>query len=59
MALFPSGDDDALAGALAGVLDGAAIRERLRRAARLHAHRFSWDESARQHLAVGREVAGL
>ncbi len=56
--LFRSGDADALAAAIAGVLDDTARQQRLRGAARALAARFTWEESARLHLALWREVAG-
>src|SRR5690606_9698193 len=48
----PVGDADALADALAAVLDDGDLAARLRRAGRRVADRFTWAASAEQHVAV-------
>ncbi|HEY8340058.1 MAG TPA: MSMEG_0565 family glycosyltransferase [Egibacteraceae bacterium] len=48
----PVGDAEALADALAAVLDDADLAVRLRRAGRRLAARFTWTASAERHLAV-------
>lgn len=54
---FPAGDAEALAAALAEVLDDGELRRELREQGLSLASRFSWEEAARAHLAVWREVA--
>ena len=50
---FPAGDARALAGALADLLSDKAARQRLARAAgEAAAGTYSWDEIARQHIAL-------
>ncbi len=56
--LFASGDREALAGALERVLGDSAHREELRRRAVEHAAAFTWERSARAHLALWREISG-
>ncbi len=56
--LFASGDREALAAALERVVGDAELREDLRRRAVAHAAGFSWERSAREHLALWREIAG-
>ena len=56
--LFESGSADALADALERVLADEGRAERLRQAGLALAGRFSWVESAREHLRLWREVAG-
>ncbi len=53
----PPDDADAWASALRQVVDDAELRERLSAAGLERAKRFSWDESARRHLAVFAEAA--
>lgn len=54
----PPNDADALARALAGLLDESAVASRRRRAAGVRwARRFSWDDSAAQMLEIVRRVA--
>ncbi len=53
----PADDAGAWAEALRRVTDDAPLRERLRNAGLERVKRFSWDESARRHLALFREVA--
>jgi glycosyltransferase involved in cell wall biosynthesis len=53
----PPDDADAWAAALQRVVRDASLRERLRAEGFRRAHLFSWDESARQHLALFRSVA--
>ena len=53
----PPDDADAWAGALRRVVNDAALRERLSAAGLERAKRFSWDDSARRHLAVFAEAA--
>lgn len=48
----PVGDADALADALAAVLDDGDLAARLRHAGRRVADRFTWAASAEQHVAV-------
>ncbi len=48
--LVPYGDDRALAAALSRVLEESALRERLARAGREWAARFTWPECARRSL---------
>lgn len=55
--LVPPEDPDALACALARVLDDGELAADLRERGRERARRFTWDESARRTLAVYREVA--
>jgi glycosyltransferase involved in cell wall biosynthesis len=56
--MFPSGDAQALADAVAVVLDDSAAAAALRARGPAHAARFSWKESARRHIELWREVAG-
>ena len=55
---FESGDSDALAAALARVLDDRERAARLRAGGPALARSFRWDEAARRHVAAWREVAG-
>ena len=55
-AYFDPGDPDSLAGALGSLLADGAIRARLSEAGRSWAARFSWEATARQTVAVYREV---
>jgi glycosyltransferase involved in cell wall biosynthesis len=56
--LYAAPDDiDAWANELRRVNGDAALGERLRAAGLLRARQFSWDESARRHVAVFRAVA--
>ena len=52
----PAADD--IATALAALLDDATERERLSQAAIVRAGRFTWETTARQHLAVYTSVMG-
>ncbi|HEX9799339.1 MAG TPA: glycosyltransferase family 1 protein [Thermoanaerobaculia bacterium] len=54
--LFPPDDVDAIAAALARLLDDAALRAELARRGPQRAERFRWRESARATLAVYREA---
>ncbi len=54
--LFPAGDAVALAAALSRVLDDLALRERLSRAGRERAARFTWERTAAATVAVYREA---
>ena len=54
--LVPVGDADALARGLASVLDDGAVAARLVAAGRARAASFSWENTARDTLAVYREV---
>jgi len=54
----PPGDPDAWAGALSRVAGDAALRAELRVAGLDRATHFDWDESAREHLKLFREIAG-
>jgi glycosyltransferase involved in cell wall biosynthesis len=56
--LVPHGDVDALAAALAELLDDRAARARLGAAARQHALGFSWDTAAERILGELRRAAG-
>jgi glycosyltransferase involved in cell wall biosynthesis len=56
--LVPAGDVEALAAALAGLLDDADTRERRGKAARERARTFSWSRTAERLVAVYAEVAG-
>ena len=56
--MFPSGDARALADAVAAVLGDSAAAAVLRARGPAHAARFSWQESARRHIELWREVAG-
>lgn len=58
VALFPSGDAEALAAAAGRVLEGGETAARLRAAGPALSALFSWGEVARRHLEVWREVAG-
>jgi glycosyltransferase involved in cell wall biosynthesis len=55
--LFAAGDGDALAAALERVRHDAALRGRLRIAGPRLALTFNWEEAARRHLELWREVA--
>jgi glycosyltransferase involved in cell wall biosynthesis len=55
--LVPSGDDDALAGALCRLLTDASLRERLAGRARARASAFSWDRAAEATLEVYRSLS--
>jgi len=55
--LVPSGDEDALAGALGRFLDDDSLSAGLRGRARTRASAFSWDRAADETLAVYRRVA--
>ncbi len=55
--LFPAGDSSALANQLREVLGSPAERERLIRAGREQASRFTWERSAERVEAVLREAA--
>jgi glycosyltransferase-like protein len=50
--LVPVGDVDGLAGALLAVLTDGVLRAALTAAGRALVHRFTWEQSARRHLAV-------
>jgi len=50
--LVPQGDPEALAGALASVLDDPDLAEGLRAAGRAVAARFTWGASAAEHQAI-------
>ncbi len=56
VALFESGEPDALREALARVIDDVEVAGRLRRAGPELAARFSWSDVARRHLEVWRAV---
>jgi len=56
--MFPSGDAQALADAVAAALDDSAAATMLRARGPAYAARFSWQESARRHIELWREVAG-
>ncbi len=56
--LFPSGDAEALAARLQEVLDDGDGSAKLRRRAIGLAGRFTWERSAREHLALWREILG-
>ncbi|MBV9717950.1 MAG: glycosyltransferase family 4 protein [Candidatus Eremiobacteraeota bacterium] len=57
-ALFaPADDAQAWASALRRIIADALLRENLRSAGLRRARHFSWDESARRHLLLFREVA--
>ncbi len=58
LAIFPSGDAEALAAAVLGVLEDGERRRRLIAAGLERAARFTWERSAAAHLALWREVAG-
>ncbi len=58
VALFPSGDAEALAAAAGRVLEDGETAARLRAAGPVLAVSFSWREAAHRHLEVWREVAG-
>jgi glycosyltransferase-like protein len=55
--LVPVDDAPALAGALAAVLDGPELADRLRSAARVTSGRFSWNRSAAEHQAIYASLA--
>lgn len=55
---FRNGDAGALASALGCVLTDAARQEELRSASLALANRFTWEESARLHLSLWREITG-
>jgi glycosyltransferase involved in cell wall biosynthesis len=55
--LVPSGDEDALAGALCRLLDDERLGASLAARARPRAAAFSWDRAADETLAVYRRVA--
>ncbi|HZQ26445.1 MAG TPA: MSMEG_0565 family glycosyltransferase [Acidimicrobiales bacterium] len=55
--LVPPGDDDALAVALATVLEDGATRDRLVDAGREVAAAYGWEASAERHLAIYKELA--
>jgi glycosyltransferase involved in cell wall biosynthesis len=54
----PSDDAEGWAAALRDVVDDASLRDRLRTQGLERVKRFSWDESARRHVALFRDVAG-
>jgi glycosyltransferase involved in cell wall biosynthesis len=54
--LFDPTDVDAIADAIVRVTSDAELRERLRADGLLQAARFTWEETARQHLAVYRQA---
>ncbi len=56
--LFPSGDWEALAGELLRVLEDEELRQTLKTRAVGHARGFTWERSAREHLALWREIVG-
>jgi len=56
--LFPAGDAGTLAHTLSRVLDDPALRERLSRAGRERAARFTWERTAAATVAVYREALG-
>jgi glycosyltransferase involved in cell wall biosynthesis len=56
--LFAAGSSESLAAALGRVRDDSGLRGRLRAAGPPLAARFRWDEAARLHLELWREVAG-
>lgn len=56
--LVPVGDVDALASALAEVVDDPALRAEMGRAGPAHAGRFRWDDCASGILRLYREAAG-
>jgi len=53
----PSDDSNAWKAAMRRIVDEPALRERLRAAGLERVKHFSWDESARRHLALFRAVA--
>lgn len=53
----PPHDPDAWAAALRRIVEDRQLRDRLRSAGLQQAKRFSWDESARRHVALFRSVA--
>jgi glycosyltransferase involved in cell wall biosynthesis len=53
----PPDDAEAWAAGLRAVVDDASLRDRLRAQGLDRVKRFSWDESARRHVALFREVA--
>ena len=55
--IVPVGDEDALAGALYSVFTDQALRRSLIARGLQRAARFDWNDAARAHLAVYREVA--
>jgi glycosyltransferase involved in cell wall biosynthesis len=56
--LVPPGDERALAEAIARVLEDRELQDRLRARGRARAAQFTWERSARRHLAVYRRAAG-
>jgi glycosyltransferase involved in cell wall biosynthesis len=54
----PPGDAGAWAAALRRIADDAALREDLRTQGLERVTHFNWDESARRHVALFRDVAG-
>jgi len=56
--LVPPRDVDALAGAIAQVLEHRALRRELSESGRMRAMEFRWDRSAEQHIEVYRIAAG-
>jgi glycosyltransferase involved in cell wall biosynthesis len=56
--LFPPDDAQGMAGALIQLVHDAAFRVELARRAEAQARRFSWERTARETLAVYREVLG-
>ncbi len=54
----PPDDAGAWAAALRRIVDDAALRERLRAQGLERVTHFNWDESARRHVALFRDVAG-
>jgi glycosyltransferase involved in cell wall biosynthesis len=56
--LHPPGDRDALAAALLRLIEDDALRAELQTRGRARAATFSWERSARETLAVYREVLG-
>jgi glycosyltransferase involved in cell wall biosynthesis len=55
--LIPPGDEQALAGAIATLLDNCVLQERLRSQGMAQAQKFSWKRAAEETIAVYRAVA--
>ena len=56
--LVPPNDPDALAAAVAKMLDAPELRRSLSSSARRSAERFRWDAIAEQHLEFLEKIAG-
>lgn len=56
--LAPAGDSEALAEAMGRVVSDSGLRDRLRSEGAIVAGRYTWSESARQHMGIYEDIYG-